>query len=52
MMIRPRNTKALRSRLFTTLLCGALLVLGTGCVSWDPIFRGSARLVSLLRSLV
>ncbi|MBB6431152.1 hypothetical protein [Algisphaera agarilytica] len=51
MMIRPR-TKALRSRLFTTLLCGALLVIGSGCVSWDPIFRGSMRLASLLLTLI
>ncbi|MEM6855576.1 MAG: hypothetical protein AAF911_11355 [Planctomycetota bacterium] len=51
MKTRPTPT-ANRSRLLTTCLCLALLALGTGCVSWDPIFRGSAQVVTLIRSLI
>ena len=28
----------------TTLLSVVLLLLGSGCVSWDPLFRGSMHL--------
>lgn len=48
---RPTPT-AIRSRLLTSLLCVALLALGTGCVSWDPFFRGSLRVASLFQSLI
>lgn len=32
----------------TAMLALTLLALTVGCVSWDPIFRGSARLLSQL----
>jgi len=51
MKTRP-PADVLRSRLFTSLLCLALLGLGSGCVSWDPIFRGAARVVLLLQHII
>ncbi|MEM1107344.1 MAG: hypothetical protein AAGH99_01490 [Planctomycetota bacterium] len=47
----PQST-SIRSRWLTSLGCLALLALGTGCVSWDPIFRGSVQLAEWLRSLI
>ncbi|MEO1236383.1 MAG: hypothetical protein AAFX76_06290 [Planctomycetota bacterium] len=39
-------------RLLVSLSCLLLLTLATGCVSWDPLFRGSLTLFGWFERLV
>lgn len=51
-MSQPPHRRSRRYHLMTTLVWLLLLILGIGCVSWEPIFRGSIHAVAIFKQMI